>query len=107
MYRAVKQGIKKLLADRQRGKYDKLLEKKTVTYDAWIRKREQERNRDKEEGERGSSLSVKLVPYQACGSFCFGRMLQTETADIILFADSCGTISEYAKEEVEIGRAHV
>lgn len=27
MYRAVKQGIKKLLADRQRGKYDKLLEK--------------------------------------------------------------------------------
>ncbi len=100
MYRAVKQGIKKLLEDRQRGKYDKLLEKKTVTYDAWIRKREQERNRDKEEGERGSSLSVKLVPYQACGSFCFGRMLQTETADIILFADSCGTISEYAKEEV-------
>ena len=49
MYRAVKQGIKKLLADRQRGKYDKLLEKKTVTYDTWIRKREQERNKDKEE----------------------------------------------------------
>lgn len=97
MVHAAKQRIKKLLADRQRGKYEKLLEKKTVTYDSWIKEKEKERDGEEREN---SSLMVKPVPYEACSSFCLGKILQTETADIILFADSCGTVSEGAAEKV-------
>ena len=91
----MKQWIKKILADGWRRKYDRLLEKKTVSYDTWIKKTEMER----EEG-GGSELTVKQVPYEACSSFCLGRVLQKETADIILFADSEGRVSDLAERQV-------
>lgn len=91
----MKQWIKKILADGWRRKYDRLLEKKTVSYDTWIKKTEMER------GEGGDSgLTVKQVPYEACSSFCLGRVLQKETADIILFADSEGRVSDQAERQV-------
>lgn len=92
-----KQGIKKILTGIQQEKYNRLLEKKTVSYDAWIR--QTERKREKEQA-GSSALSVKEIPYEACSSFCLGKVVQKETADIILFADSCGQTSSFAKEAV-------
>lgn len=88
----MKQWIKKILAGRWQRKYDRLLEKKTVSYDTWIRKTEMERG----EGEDGG-LTVKQVPYRACSSFCLGKVIQKETADIILFVDSDGRVSDSAE----------
>ncbi len=97
MFYRVKQGIKKLLADRQRKKYERLLEKKTVTYDSWIREKEKERAGGRD---GGGSLTVKEVPYEACMDYCLGNSLRQETADIILFTDSSGRIRDGAVEEV-------
>lgn len=93
----VKQRIKKILADWYGHRYDKLLEKKTVSYDAWIREMEKGR---KERRKGNNSLKVKPVPYEACSSFCLGKTLPKETADIILFMDSNGKASEFAEEAV-------
>ena len=53
----IKQVLKEMLADRQRKKYRRILEKKTVTYDAWIRQMEKERAEVREE-ERLPDTSV-------------------------------------------------
>ena len=52
------------------------------------------------EGDDGSPLTVKQVPYEACTSFCLGKVLEKETADIILFVDSGGRASDGAEQEV-------
>lgn len=93
----MKQWMKKMLARGWQRKYDRLLEKKTVSYDTWIKNREMERT---EEGDDGSPLTVKQVPYEACTSFCLGKVLEKETADIILFVDSGGRASDGAEQEV-------
>lgn len=97
MFHGVKQRIKKLLAGRQREKYERLLEKKTVTYDSWAKKTERERNGGHSQD---SPYTVKEVPYESCVDYCLGKSLQTETADIILFADSSGRVRDGAREEV-------
>lgn len=96
---SMKQWIKKVLADVWRRRYDRLLEKKTVSYDAWIKRVETESAEDEEEDD-ASPLTVKQVPYEACTSFCLGKVLEKETADIILFADSDGRVSDRAKQAV-------
>lgn len=96
---SMKQWIKKILADGWRRRYDRLLEKKTVSYDAWIKKAESERAEGEEES-GGSPLTVKQVSYEACTSFCLGKILEKETADIILFAASDGEVSDRAKQAV-------
>lgn len=95
----MKQWMKKMLADRWRKRYDRLLEKKTVSYDTWIKEIETEKT-ESGEGNGGSLLTVKQVPYEACTSFCLGKVLEKETADIILFASSDGKVSDRARQAV-------
>lgn len=93
----LKQVIKEVLADRQRRKYGQILEKKTVSYDAWIRQIEEERAQSLD---NSGALRVKEIPYEACMDYCLGKALQKETADVIVFVDSRGIISDNAREEI-------
>ena len=69
----LKQVIKEVLADRQRRKYGQILEKKTVSYDAWIRQIEEERAQSLD---NSGALRVKEIPYEACMDYCLGKALQ-------------------------------
>lgn len=95
----IKQVLKEMLADRQRKKYGRILEKKTVTYDAWIRQMEKERA-DVREEERLPDTSVKEIPYEACRDYCLGKALRGEKSEVLVFTDSQGIISESAREEI-------
>ena len=95
----IKQVLKEMLADRQRKKYRRILEKKTVTYDAWIRQMEKERANAREE-ERRPDTSVKEIPYEACRDYCLGKALRGEKSEVLVFTDSQGIISESAREEI-------
>lgn len=98
--KGLKQVVKELLADRQRKRYERLLEKKTVTYDAWIRQTEEERAKAREEGQQLRTLHIKEIPYEACMDYCLGKALRRETADVLVFMDSQGMVSESAREEI-------
>lgn len=91
----IKQQVKKKLAVRQQRKYYKLLDRMTVTYDAWIKETEEKLDNGKIENGQ-----VKRVPYEACKSYLTGNSLQTETAEAVLFAESDGEISGFAEKLV-------
>lgn len=96
----LKQAVKKVLADGQRKKYRRILEKKTVSYDAWIRQIEEERAKVREEGHQLHGLKIKEIPYQACMDYCLGKTLPRETADVLVFMDAEGMAGENAREEI-------
>lgn len=117
MKQHIKQWIKKGLTDRQYRKYEKLLEKKTVSYDAWIKEAEKvwlaEEEAEKvskkkhagsrrEENGYGAACDVRLrqVPYSACRDYVMGNVLESDTAKVILFAEDDGKVSEIAKRVV-------
>ncbi len=96
----LKRAVKEVLADGQRKKYGRILEKKTVTYDAWIRQIEEERAKVREEGHQLHALKIKEIPYQACMDYCLGKTLPRETADVLVFMDAEGMAGENAREEI-------
>lgn len=91
----IKQQVKKKLTVRQQRKYYKLLDRMTVTYDAWIRETEEKQGNSNIDNEQ-----VKRVPYEACKSYLTGNSLQTETAEVILFSEGGGEISGFAEKLV-------
>lgn len=96
-----RQWVKNRLADWQRWKYGRLLEELSVTYDEWIRKTEQE----KFGGENGRRedrlpLTVRQVPYEACRDYLSGAAVETESADVVLFAAAGGQVGAFAEKAV-------
>lgn len=94
MMDGLKQRVKDGLTAWQRWKYDRMLEKKTVTYDGWIRRVEAEKFG--EEAETGR-LSVRQVPYEVFWDYLNGEMMGAEKADVALFVGKDGTVSEIAE----------
>lgn len=92
--------VKHLLKDKliavQRKKYDKQLEKKTISYDTWIRNQESKLQEDIGQN-AGNHLVIKRVPYEVCESYLSGSELARENADVVLFLDSDGKEAELAE----------
>lgn len=82
----------RLIAVQQR-KYNKRLEKKTVTYDAWIREKEKQLAEELA-GYGKEKLTFRKVPYEAAESYLNVRNIAGEDADIVLFHASGGREAE-------------
>ncbi len=103
---SLKQLLKEKLIEVQRKKYCKQLDRKTVTYDAWIRKQERKLREDVLHND-GSQFIIKRVPYEVCESYLRGSELTKEKADVILFLDSEGEEAELAEYYItEFMRMH-
>ena len=98
MKQQMKQWIKNKLAERQVRQYDRLLETKTVTYDAWIR--DAERVWMRYETENTEKKAIRFVPYEACEDYIKGTALQSETAQVVVFSEENGEVSEIAEAVV-------
>jgi GT2 family glycosyltransferase len=97
----MKAWLKGKLIEGQRKKYDRLFEKKSVSYDEWIRKREETLRERLEEETRsygGRKLSVKQIPYEAAKDYLTVGGVGKEEADIVLFQASGGRCSELSEE---------
>lgn len=96
-----RQWVKNRLADWQRWKYGRLLEELSVTYDEWIRKTEQEKfGGENGRREDGLPLTVRQVPYEACRDYLSGAAVETESADVVLFAAAGGQVGAFAEKAV-------
>ncbi len=97
----MKAWLKEKLVEVQRKQYDKLFEKKSISYDEWIRKREETLRERLEEETRaygGRKLSVKHVSYEAVKDYVKEGGVGEEEADIVLFQASGGKCSELSEE---------
>ena len=97
MMAGLKQWMKGGLAAWQRRKYDRLLEKKTVTYDGWIRRVETEKFG---KGAGAVLPAVRQVPYEVLPAYLNGEMMYTDEADVVLFVGKGGMASEIAERVV-------
>ncbi len=97
----MKAWLKGKLIEGQRKQYDRLFEKKSISYDEWIRKKE-EVLREKLEEETGAyggrRLSVRQVSYGEAKGYVTGGGVGKEEADIVLFQASGGRCSELSEE---------
>lgn len=100
MKQQIKKWIKKGLSDRQCRQYDRTLEKKTVTYDAWIRDAERVWTESEIQSVEKASLQVRYIPYEACKDYVMGTALQSELAHVVVFADDNGKVSDIAQSVV-------
>lgn len=106
MSKAVKHLLKEKLIEVQRKKYSKQLDRKTVTYDAWIRKQEEKLREDIRKSE-GNQFIIKRIPYEVCESYLNGSELAEENADVVLFLDSQGKEAELSEDFItEFMRMH-
>ncbi|TCL59294.1 GT2 family glycosyltransferase [Kineothrix alysoides] len=97
----MKAWLKGKLIEGQRKRYDRLFEKKSVSYDEWIRKREETLKERLEEGTKaygGRKLKVKQVPYETVKDYLTTGGVGKEEADIVLFQASGGKCSELSEE---------
>lgn len=89
----------KLIAVQQK-RYNRLFEKKAVTYNTWICAREKalaERLAEESALCGGSAISIKRIPYEAVSSYLTLPNIAKETADIILFQAEDGKEAELAE----------
>ena len=96
----IKAWLKEKLIEGQRKRYDRLFEEKSVSYDEWIRKREdalRDSLAEETKAYGGRTLSIKRVPYEAVKDYMTAGDAGKEAADIVLFQASggkCAVLSE-------------
>ena len=97
----IKAWLKEKLIEGQRKRYDRLFEEKSVSYDEWIRKREdalRDSLAEETKAYGGRTLSIKRVPYEAVKDYLTAGGADKETADIVLFQASGGKCAVLAEE---------
>lgn len=97
----IKAWLKEKLIEGQRKRYDRLFEEKSVSYDEWIRKREdalRDSLAEETKAYGGRTLSIKRVPYEAVKDYLTAGGADKEAADIVLFQASGGKCAVLAEE---------
>lgn len=94
MMAGLKQWMKNELLGWQQRKYYRLLEKKTVTYDSWIKRVEKEKYGD---GSSERAVSVRKISYEICEEYLKSGAMREDGADVVLFVGENGVLSEIAE----------
>lgn len=103
MKQQMKQWIKNKLVDRQVRQYHRLLEQKTVTYDAWIRDAERRwgaNQAESKEDVEAKTMQIRHIPYEVCEEYVKGTVMQSDVAEVVLFLEENGEVSAIAEEVV-------
>lgn len=107
----MKRWIKEKIIGIENRRYHRLLERKSISYDAWIRKREVMLEQELKEMGEVSKLTFRWIPYEAAQSYVtMYEMEEEESADITVFLAQDGkasVLSEAAMSRFFLANPHM